>query len=381
MSKIETGVDKLVELVNQSKSISINEAAKKLGVSDVVVQEWADFLEEEKIISIEYKLNKTVLSERKLSNKEVKVKEKDYGNKKDAFVRKVESYMKSIDSDSLGLEKLKGEFDSLKKEIGNEVYKVKDEVQKLENYEDLQKNLEKEITKQKAEYQAILDSAHTQIKAEEKRYQSLLQELEIEKREFQIKEQRLKSLEDKETDLIAKLKGFVDLVKNVEVTVNKEKGEIGIEEHHVRKLESMVDKIEEDIGVKKRELMALLDSSKKHEEQVIKRQEDILNKVKLKTDSISGQLKETELMTAKFKQFFDKKVDIENLLKKADAENQELKNEFADLVKKATAFNLATKSADADTHIIKLNKDLIKIDKKRESYKQKIKKLIKLIKG
>ena len=42
-SIIQTGVDRLVQLVKQSKRISVPDAAKTLNVSKVVVEEWADF--------------------------------------------------------------------------------------------------------------------------------------------------------------------------------------------------------------------------------------------------------------------------------------------------------------------------------------------------
>ena len=63
---IETGVDKLVKLVKQSGKISVAEAAKILGLSNTIITEWADFLEEEGIISIEYNLTQPFLVERKL---------------------------------------------------------------------------------------------------------------------------------------------------------------------------------------------------------------------------------------------------------------------------------------------------------------------------
>ena len=48
MKSIQTGVDKLVEVIGTSKRISLDDATKKLGVSTQVVQEWAEFLEREK---------------------------------------------------------------------------------------------------------------------------------------------------------------------------------------------------------------------------------------------------------------------------------------------------------------------------------------------
>ena len=43
-SIIETGVDKLVNLVNRKGKIASEDAAKELGVSTTVVMEWVDFL-------------------------------------------------------------------------------------------------------------------------------------------------------------------------------------------------------------------------------------------------------------------------------------------------------------------------------------------------
>ena len=65
-SIIETGVDKLVSLVNTNGRVSSPDAASKLGVGTNVIMEWADFLEEEGIISIEYKFTKPFLIARKI---------------------------------------------------------------------------------------------------------------------------------------------------------------------------------------------------------------------------------------------------------------------------------------------------------------------------
>ncbi|MFT7615686.1 MAG: putative ArsR family transcriptional regulator [Candidatus Woesearchaeota archaeon] len=53
---ITTGVDSLIALLEQKKKISIEEAAKQLHIKDVIVQNWVDFLVEEDIIGVEYKL-------------------------------------------------------------------------------------------------------------------------------------------------------------------------------------------------------------------------------------------------------------------------------------------------------------------------------------
>ena len=86
---IETGVDKLVHLIEHKKRITVEDAAKSVGVSAIVIEEWADFLEEQGIISIEYKFAKTFLVERKLTKREVEKKTKEFHNTKEAFIRKI----------------------------------------------------------------------------------------------------------------------------------------------------------------------------------------------------------------------------------------------------------------------------------------------------
>ncbi|MFH1211913.1 MAG: ATPase, T2SS/T4P/T4SS family [Candidatus Woesearchaeota archaeon] len=63
MRTITTGVDRLIELVSSKKSISIKNAAKSLGVDRDIVEEWAEFLEEQKIIRVEERLSEPYLEE------------------------------------------------------------------------------------------------------------------------------------------------------------------------------------------------------------------------------------------------------------------------------------------------------------------------------
>src|SRR3989338_5380932 len=131
-SVIETGVDKLVKIVKERGKIALADAAKELGVSTTVIQEWVDFLEEEGIISVEYKLTKPYLVERKLTKKEVEEKAKEFTNKKDVFVRKAEVNLSFLEKQAAELKKAKDEFDRLKNELGLDVGSLKDELKELE---------------------------------------------------------------------------------------------------------------------------------------------------------------------------------------------------------------------------------------------------------
>ncbi len=381
MAKIETGVDKLVDIINTHKRISVEDAAKKLGVSSVVVQEWADFLEEEELISIEYKFNKTLLVERKLTKKEIKDKAEEFATEKDAFLRKVETSLKTLDKETLGLKKIKDEFNKLKKEIGKEIDTVKNEVAELEKYSDLKKNLDKEIAEQQEEYKNLLDRSHKQIKAEQQKYQELLEKIEIEKRETQIKEKHLKSLEEKETHLKEKLKELYDLTNSIHEKIEEEEKDIDVTEKDINALEKTAERIEKEVQEKKSAINPLLNKVKEHEKEILRIQEKILNKVRQKTAEIRSQVKEGEGATEKFEAFFSKKKQIENMIDNIEKNKEDLRNELIRLTKKATTFDVATKSTNIRSHIADLEKELKNVESKKDKFKKQLNSLLKLIKG
>ncbi|MBN2368626.1 hypothetical protein JXC34_06400 [Candidatus Woesearchaeota archaeon] len=381
MAKIETGADRLVDLIAQEKEISVDDAAKKLGISKVVIMEWAEFLEEEKIISIDYKFSKTILKERKLTREEVKVKEKEYSSTKDAFVRRVESSLKNLDRESLGLEKIKTEFQRIKDEIGSEMDNVKEEVSQLQKYEELKKNLDKDIEKQIAEFKIVIDNSHRELDIEQKRHQELLEELEIEKRELQVKEHRLMSIEEKEKEIMERLQNTISLSKELQSAVENEKSTITHSKGRIFQLENAARKIESNIQKKKNILQPMVEKAKQHEAEITKLQQDILNKASQKTEEIRSKVEEGTEAVSKFETFFKKKAEIETLIAEIDKEKKDIQTEFDMLSKKALAFDIASKSNTVATHMKLLEKNLEEVNKKKSKFKFDLERLINLIKG
>lgn len=59
---IQTEVDKLIDLLKTKKRIEIKDAAKELNIEEDIIQQWVDFLVEEKILTIEYEFTKPFIS-------------------------------------------------------------------------------------------------------------------------------------------------------------------------------------------------------------------------------------------------------------------------------------------------------------------------------
>lgn len=54
MENIKTGVDRLITIIQEQKSVDLDKVSNELGVSELIVRKWAEFLEEDNIITIKY---------------------------------------------------------------------------------------------------------------------------------------------------------------------------------------------------------------------------------------------------------------------------------------------------------------------------------------
>lgn len=52
---LKTDVDDFINLVKKAGKITLSDAARKLGISETIIEAWTDFLVEERVLGIEYK--------------------------------------------------------------------------------------------------------------------------------------------------------------------------------------------------------------------------------------------------------------------------------------------------------------------------------------
>ncbi|MFC1648096.1 hypothetical protein ACFL1B_01420 [Nanoarchaeota archaeon] len=369
--KIETGVDKLVELVDRKKKVELNEAVKALGVSKIVVQEWAGFLEEQGMISIEYSLSKVYLVERKLSPKDVQKKKREYGAKKEAFVRKVETALQTLESESLGFEQIKEKFNELEKDIGSEIQRVKNEVDELRHYEELKKNLDQEILQQKLDYQKMFDDLHKQIQFEEKKYDSIIEQVMKEKSRISEEKLDLDYIEKKEDNLQRRIDALKEILKSLEGEVQIKSSQMKRETVKLNELQKVADRLIAEVKKKKEaDLKPLVAASQASQDKVLSIQDEILEKVQAKKADIEGVRTEGKRITEEFERFFQKRADTEKLLARINNEKFDMEKEMQGLINSAKAFEIATKSADVRHHVKDLNEKFQELDKKKEVFKQ-----------
>ena len=377
---IETGVDKLVDLINRKKKVSIDEAAKELGVSKDTVQEWADFLEDEGLIGVEDHLSKTYLSERKLSKGEVEKKAKEFSGKKDAFVARVETALSSLQKESEGLGKIKDEFDKLKDAIGTDIDLVKEELAELRHYEDLKKNMDKEILQQRLDYQNLVDQVRKKITEERKKYESFLESIGNENSKLVEAKVELNFLEKKEETLQKRLEALQEVIKGIRRDIDTQNGVI---KEAVVKLESKIkdsERIRADMKSRvELEMEPIMKKIKGNEEKVLAVQEALLKKVMAKHKNIDDYKFKSTQAADKLKDFFERRSNIQQMIVGLEKDKVEIEKELKSLAQKAQSFHVSVKGGDAKKYIKELQDSLDKIEKRKGGMLTGLGKLTELI--
>jgi len=376
-SIIETGVDKLVKLVKERGRIALADSAKELGVSTTVVQEWVDFLEDEGIISVEYKLTKPYLVERKLTKKEVDVKSKEFEGKKEGFIRKAEVSLSFLQKQSEDLKKVKSEFDRLKGELGLQLDTVRSELEQLEKYQQLKHDMQKQIEDQKSDAKMKIDDLIKQITTEQRRYQELVSDVKRERDDLTREKAEAKSIEESEKILGKKLSALKSMIGMIEKRVSDEDASIKNSESHIERLNTMINEIKKHVEEEKSTIEPLIAKSRYQEKKVVELQDQIIKKISENQKNVAN-VKE---MTSKVNAFFQKKLVVVNLVDKVNKDRDDLEKSLIELIRKAKAFQLTAKSGDIGKDMEDLEKKFREVDDKKGAFEGELKKLTSFFKG
>ncbi|MBI2657306.1 hypothetical protein HYX08_01275 [Candidatus Woesearchaeota archaeon] len=368
-SVIETGVDKLVSLVKQRGRIALQDAAKELGVSATVIQEWVDFLEEEGIISVEYKLTKPFLVERKLTKKEVEAKSKEFTSKKDVFVRKAEVSLSFLEKQAEELKKVKTEFDRMKSELGMELDTVRDDLKELERYQQLKEELQRQVEEQKLEAKSKIDELTRQVLREQKKYQELIEDIKKQRDELSKEKSDARSIEESESVLNQKLAELKTMINLIEKKVADEDTAIKNSELHIEKLSLLIEDIKQRVEEEKSVIDPLIEKSKEQEKKVLELQEKIVQKIAQKQKKVSN----VKDITRKVEDFFRKKLAVVNLVDKVNKDRDDLEKSLIELIKKAKSFQLSASKGDVGRQMVELEKKFSEVDNKKAQFESELK--------
>ncbi|MFT4249892.1 MAG: hypothetical protein ACMXYD_00835 [Candidatus Woesearchaeota archaeon] len=374
---IETGVDRLIQLIEKEEKISVSQAAKSLGVSKLVVSEWAEFLEEEQLITLEYSLSQTYLKLREVSDKELAKHAKDFSNKKDMFIRKVDSALMQLEQHHDNAQQVKEQFVALKKDLGGEVDAVRKQLKELEKYEKAKQAIDEDIENEFAKYEKKITQAHSLLEQERKRFSSLLGELDEQEEALGEQEKSLESLESLKDSLSQK----ADEIDELLVRAKKELTE---QSQGITKTHKHIDSLKEQIAnersrvdsIETKNLDSLEQQRKKHEKEIKAMHEEIVLAAQEAKKRINKDVEESKKVAKKFEKFFKNRLDGDKELEELEKQRKQLAAEYELLHKSAVSFRVAGK---AQTHkqLVDLQKKFDTLEKQHTSYKKKLQEIAK----
>jgi len=370
-SVIETGVDKLVNIVNERGIIALADAAKEIGVSTTVIQEWVDFLEEEGIISVEYKLTKPYLVERKLTKKEVEAKAKEFTSKKEIFIRKAEVSLSFLEKQAEELKNVKGEFDKLRNELGMDLDRVKEDLKELERYTQLKEGLQRQVEEQKNETRLKIEDLTKEIIREKKKYEEFIADIANEREELSKERSEVKSIEDGEKILNEKLIELKGMMGIIEKRILDEDSSIKKSDLHIEKLRLIIDDVSQHAEDEKSIIEPLIIKSQEHEKKLLLLQDQIIKKIAQKQSNVL----DVKELTKKVRDFFDKKLAVVGLVDKINKDRDELEKSLIELIKKAKSFQLTAKGSDVGRQMIELEKKFSEVDRRKSQFEGELKEL------
>ncbi len=366
MAKIETGVDKLVELVNTRKKISLDQAAKELGVSPLLVQEWADFLEDEKVIGLEYSLSRVFLVERKPSKKEVEHKAREYADKRDSFVSKATTAIASLEKETEAFERLKEQYGKYKREVSEEFAVIQEELKELRHYEELKKNLDADVARQRDEYTNLFDKQQHGIQQEEHAFQELLGTVKKELEQAEAVKGNLEGLRTQETALRARIKETEKILEALEERLVDENKLVDHAEQRVTRLHGMAASVEADIQRRRKAMLTpLLHALEENKRKVMATHDDLMGKMRKRREDIEKYVQQGTKLSEGFQKFLANKAETDNLFEEAIKEKLALERELQDLIDKAKGFHLLSAHDDLDKFVAELNTNYDKIQERK----------------
>ena len=133
---ITTAVDSLVKLVKERRRISVEEVSKILKIPENIINEWANFLEEEKIIQIEYKFTTPYLLDKKQTAENTSISKEDF----DLVNRNIQLMLSKVEN---AVVPASGKLMEQKKFLSGQLKKISSNIKTIKNYKKFKDDYDK----------------------------------------------------------------------------------------------------------------------------------------------------------------------------------------------------------------------------------------------
>jgi hypothetical protein len=166
--QITTGVDRLVGLIKKLERISTQDASKQLGVSENLIKEWASILEEQGIISVEFKFTHEYMVMKPTVDVESKAKE--FRMIKDTVMVKSETLLAQLQQELVEVNKTREQFQNFKNQIKIESEDLRKYFQLIKIYEQESMEINKRLAKEYSIFVSIANQLEAKIREHQRTF-------------------------------------------------------------------------------------------------------------------------------------------------------------------------------------------------------------------
>lgn len=370
--KLLTGVDQLLNLVQTKGRVSIDEAAKELGLGKTIVREWAEFLEDEGIVNLEFKFSKVFITP-KLHKKLTESKVKELNLKKQAFLAKIETAVQSIEEEARELTKSLQEIGNVKDLFDSELKGVKKEIQEMEQYHKLKRELSQGIAKEKVYLDKLLKDIKTQEVNEETTEKGVLEKEKHVEKALKLEQEQIKSKEEAIKNLRAKIRSIKETLEGYDKQAWEELEKITKTEKDTKELEQDLKKSVSHLEeLQTTKIKKLEEERKKFEQRINELQHKLLGKIEVQKEKLSEEVGFDKSNLQRLEALLKRKARIEAFLEELSLELEKLKQDFMVLAKKAIVVE-ALKQSSGFKDIENAFKEL---EEKKEELERKASKIM-----
>jgi chromosome segregation ATPase len=377
--KLTTGIDRLVQLIKERKSISVNQAVKELGVSVALIEEWANFLEEEGIIDFDYRLSGTLLVEREITEKDIIKKEKTLEKKKKILSKDIKSNISVIEKHSDGIDNLKDEFDKYMKIIKQDFEHIREDITLLHKLEESHDTLNQEIHDQDFYFKLRIKQIDEKLSKESKKYNTILSDITKKEKEIKLKEKKLIELDKHHQEIWEKLNHVEESARRLSKSITKKDQEIVSEITNITLLKKQIDFLHNEVIEQKHMMDELIKNRSVKEKEIVSVMENIKNKISFQKKDVTKSKQDFRKIENKLSDFMIKKQKLKVELANADMNTKTLQKEMNDVIQDARRLDMLTNSANISKFSKEISKQFKELDQKRNKAKKDYKKLTDLL--
>ena len=364
---IETGIDRLVRLLQNAPSITVSNAALKLGVGKGLVIEWAELLEDSGIVSVSHKLTGVTIS---LADNSDFDKEQ-VGVMKDLFARKAEIGLCTLNKQEELIAKSMQEFQTHKIKLDSEMQLFRKEIEEIKSFQETEDKMLLGAESKKTELSLKLKQLDEQIILQNKDRLKLIAEIEKDSVRISEESKKISEIEMSIKSLNEKLSQSKGIITSIEKSAFEKSNILSRVKLQLDSFDKQSEELNRLALEEHKSTKALLESEKSYITKALKSQSNVLDKIiasKKKFDFSRNLHKKVDKIVQKNAEFANK-------LKHIDTEREEIRTNYLSFMKKIHSINVDKKDPQLAYSITQLEREFNNSLERRNKLESQFKKL------